>query len=339
MASAWTTSPWVEQHRDEVSFALQVFPIDTPVDPAAHLLAAGRLAEELGFDAFFVGDHPAWALDPWLHLAALAVTSERIGLGVNVCCALYRHPVLTARLAADLDNLSNGRLILGLGNGWDANEFANLGLPFLPARDRQAALAEAIEIIGGVWGEQPFSYEGKHFRCAGAHVSPLPLQRPSPPIMIAGAGERFTLRQVARSADACNIMQIDPFGGGLLSPEGVANKLAVLRSHCEGFGRPFETVLRTYTTGWTILAKDEAALQAKLAHYFPEGIEQRYQGAWRDYVFHATPDQAIAHFRALIEAGIQYFIVETMDAMDHDTIRLLATDVIPAIGMAGSNRE
>jgi hypothetical protein len=95
------------------------------------------LAEDLGFDAFFVGDHPAWALDPWLHLAALAVTTERIRLGVNVCCALYRHPVLTARLAADLDNLSNGRLILGLGNGWDANEFANLGLPFLPARDRR----------------------------------------------------------------------------------------------------------------------------------------------------------------------------------------------------------
>ena len=132
MASAWTASPWVEQHRDGVSFALHVFPIDTPVNPAAHLLAAGRLADDLGFDAFFVGDHPAWALDPWVHLAALAVTTRRIRLGVNVCCALYRHPVLTARLAADLDNLSNGRLILGLGNGWDANEFANLGLPFLP---------------------------------------------------------------------------------------------------------------------------------------------------------------------------------------------------------------
>jgi alkanesulfonate monooxygenase SsuD/methylene tetrahydromethanopterin reductase-like flavin-dependent oxidoreductase (luciferase family) len=90
MASAWTTSPWLEQHRDEVSFALQVFPIDTPVDPAAHLLAAGRLAEDLGFDAFFVGDHPAWALEPWLHLAALAATSGRIGLGVNVCCIVTR---------------------------------------------------------------------------------------------------------------------------------------------------------------------------------------------------------------------------------------------------------
>ena len=76
--------------------------------------------------------------------------------------------------------------------------------------------------------------------------------------------------------------------------------------------------------------------RAKLAHYFPEGIEQGYQGAWRDYVFRATTARAIAHFRALIEAGIQNFILETMDAMDHDTIRLLAADVIPAVGMAGS---
>ena len=82
----------------------------------------------------------------------------------------------------------------------------------------------------------------------------------------------------------------------------------------------------------------QTALHAKLAHYFPEGIDQRYQGPWRDYVFPATPDRAIAHFRALIEAGIQYIIVETMDAMDHDTIRLLATDVIPAIRVIGSQR-
>jgi alkanesulfonate monooxygenase SsuD/methylene tetrahydromethanopterin reductase-like flavin-dependent oxidoreductase (luciferase family) len=146
-----------------------------------------------------------------------------------VLCAVSS-PVLTARLAADLDNLSDGRLILGLGNGWDANGQPNLGLPFLP------------------------------------------------PVMIAGAGERFTLRQVARSADACNIMHTDPLGGGLLSPEAVANKLAVLRGHCDDFGKPFDTVLRTYTTGWTILGQEEAALQAKLAHCFPEGIEQRYQG-------------------------------------------------------------
>jgi alkanesulfonate monooxygenase SsuD/methylene tetrahydromethanopterin reductase-like flavin-dependent oxidoreductase (luciferase family) len=119
-----------------IGFGLQVFPVETRNDPTRALLAPGRLAEELGFDAFFFGDHPAWGLDCWVHMAALATTTNGIRLGSNVVCAGYRHPVLTARLAADLDNLSGGRLILGLGAGWDANEYANLGLPFLSAHER-----------------------------------------------------------------------------------------------------------------------------------------------------------------------------------------------------------
>ena len=122
--------PWVRDRHGRVGFGLEVFPIETPEEPARALLAAGELAEQLGFDSFWFGDHPAWGLDCWLHVAALAMRTDRIGLGVNVACALYRNPVLMARLAADLDNLSNGRLILGLGIGWDENEFNNLGIPF-----------------------------------------------------------------------------------------------------------------------------------------------------------------------------------------------------------------
>ena len=81
----WQQSAWAQQFRDRTGFAVQVFPIDTPRDPARHLLAAARLAEELGLDAFFVGDHPVWALDPFVHLAAIDVTTHRIRLGVNVC--------------------------------------------------------------------------------------------------------------------------------------------------------------------------------------------------------------------------------------------------------------
>jgi probable F420-dependent oxidoreductase len=327
----WQQSAWAQQFHDHVGFAVHVFPIDTPVDPARHLLASARLAEELGFDAIFVGDHPAWALDPFVHLAAIAATTHRIRLGVNVCCALYRHPVITARLAADVDNLSGGRLILGLGNGWDENEFANLGLPFPPARERQQALEEAITILHGVWSEEPFTFDGRHFRCTGARVAPLPMQRPAPPIMIAGGGERVTLRQVARYADASNIFQVDPFGKGLVTPALVAGKLSILRQHCEQIGREYDSVLRTYATGWTILAPDERGLAAKMARYFPQGIEQRYSGTWRHFVFGATPRQAVDHFRALRDAGVQYFIVQTLDATDTETITLLANEVAPLV--------
>ena len=154
MASTWSLSSWVEAQRERVGFALQVFPVDTAEDPVGRMLSAGRLAERLGFDAFFFSDHPAWGPECWVHMAHLAATTERIRLGTGVVCALYRHPVMTARLAADLDNLSGGRLILGLGCGWDSDEFASLGLPFSSVASRQAALEEAIAIMRGVWGEE-----------------------------------------------------------------------------------------------------------------------------------------------------------------------------------------
>ncbi len=102
--------PWVAQQRERVGFARQVDTLNDDPAPTERVLAAGRLAEELGFDAYFTGDHRTWQPEVWLHMAALAVTTERIGLGPMVSCVLYRPPVLTARLAADLDHLSRGRL-------------------------------------------------------------------------------------------------------------------------------------------------------------------------------------------------------------------------------------
>jgi alkanesulfonate monooxygenase SsuD/methylene tetrahydromethanopterin reductase-like flavin-dependent oxidoreductase (luciferase family) len=326
------THPWVEEYRTRVGFGIQVFPIDTRTDLGRHLLAAGQLAETLGFDAFFAADHPAWGLEGWIHLAALVVKTERIRLGSHVNCIFYRHPVMLARLAADLDQMSQGRLILGLGCGWDANEFANLGMPFPPASERQAALEEAITMIRGVWGAEPFTFHGRYFSTTGTQVTPPPLQRPGPPLLIGGGGERVTLRQVAQYADACSL---GSFGmvGGEPTAGGIRRKLAVLRQHCYALGRPFDTILRTHFTGWLILAEDEARLSAKLQHYFPDGLEERFSGPWSGFALAYTPEQAVTYYQALVEAGIQYFIVQTLDAADEDTMRLLAEQVVPAIKM------
>lgn len=325
--------PWVEENRTRVGFGLQVFPSDTKTDQGRHLLAAGQLAETLGFDAFFTGDQPSWGLEGWIHLAALAVTTERIRLGTNVTCIFYRHPVMLARLATDLDHLSQGRLILGLGCGWDATEFARFGMPFPPVRERQEALEEAITMIRGVWGAEPLTFSGRYFSTTGTHVTPLPLQQPGPPLLIGGGGERVTLRQVAQHADACNLFSFGTgsVGSGAATADGIRRKLAVLRQHCDALGRPFDTVLRTHSTGWLILAENKAAVWAKLQHYFPEGLEQRFSGPWSGFVFAGTPEQAIAYYQELVEAGIQYFIVETLDATDEETIRLLAEQVMPAV--------
>ena len=330
MAEAWPLSSWVAEHRDRVGFSLHVFPIDTKDEPVRRMLDAGRLAEQLGFDAFIFSDHPAWGPECWVHLAALAATTERIRLGTGVVCALYRHPVMTARLAADLDNLSDGRLILGLGCGWDAGEFASLGLPFPPIPERQAALEEAIAIVRGVWGDEPFSFAGQYFQTTNTRVAPSPRQRPGPPLLIAGGGEKVTLRQVAQYGDAC---QLGTFGmiGGEATSAGIRQKLAVLRQHCEDLGRPFDTVLRTHFTGWLILAEDEARLATKLARMAPHGLDQRFSGRWSGFALAMTVEQAIAYYRKLVQAGIQYFDIELLDAADVQTIRLLAEQVMPEV--------
>ena len=136
-------------------------------------------------------------------MAALAMRTDRIRTrGQRRLRAPTRNPVLRARLAADLDNLSNGRLILGLGIGWDENEFNNLGIPFPSVPERQAALDEAIAIMRGAWGPEPLSFKGRHFRTRDVLIRPAPRQQPGPPILIAGGGERVTLRQVAECGDS-----------------------------------------------------------------------------------------------------------------------------------------
>src|SRR5690349_2055787 len=115
-----TIHPWVEQFQHTIGFGLQ--PVPRPEDPAPsrRLLDLAVLAEHLGYDAFFLGDHPGYMPDPWLHLSAAAMRTQRIRLGSVVLCAAYRLPLVTARLGADLDRLSGGRFILGLGHGWNA---------------------------------------------------------------------------------------------------------------------------------------------------------------------------------------------------------------------------
>ncbi len=318
--------PWVLEFRDRVGWGLQAFALPEDPNPAGSILAAGQRADELGFDGFFIGDHPAYAPEAWLHLAALAVRTTRVRLGSVVLCAGYRAPVLTARLAADLDNLSGGRLLLGLGHGWNASEFAQLGLPFPPVPERQAALAETIEIIRGVWGAEPFTYRGRYHSTEQERVMPPPRQVPGPPLLLAGAGERTALRLVAQYADACN------FGPGhatglARTAEDVLHKNGVLDGFCHTLGRDPRSVLRTHFTSWLMLAPTPAEAQAKLDRYYPNGIseEQQYSRVVGD------PAHVAAYYQSLVEAGMSYFVVQTLDASDSETIDLLARDVIPAV--------
>ena len=208
----------------------------------------GRGAEEAGFDRIGVADH-VWqhpimggplANEPecYTTLAFLAANTERAMLTAMVTGVHFRHPAVLAKTVTTLDVLSRGRAWLGIGSGHYEEETRGLGIPFPPQRERFEMLEETVQLCLRMWSgergdERPF--DGKHYKLERPLNLPQSLSRPHPPIMIAGDGERKTLRLVARYADACSLRP---------RPE-IPEKLHILRRHCEAEGRNYDSIEKT----------------------------------------------------------------------------------------------
>lgn len=209
------------------------------------LAEIGRAADEAGFASLWVMDHffqipvIGEADEPMLEgystLSYLAAVTSRPTLGTLVTGVNYRHPGLLAKTVTTLDVLSGGRAWLGIGAGWYEREARGLGLPFPPLKERFERLEETLQIVHQLWSDDVRPYTGKHAQLAEPLIRPQPLQRPRPRIMVGGGGEQKTLRMVAQYADACNFF-------ARLGPDGLRQKIAVLRGHCEALGRPFEEI-------------------------------------------------------------------------------------------------
>jgi alkanesulfonate monooxygenase SsuD/methylene tetrahydromethanopterin reductase-like flavin-dependent oxidoreductase (luciferase family) len=319
-AAPRVTHPWVTAGQQTLRFGIGA----DPSQEWAAFLDTARVAEDLGFDSFWVSDHPMWFPDCWTTLMALAGATTRIRLGSIVSCVCYRSPALLARMAADVDGLSTGRLILGLGIGDNPEEFEQLGLPYPSVRERQAALEETIQIVRGLWAAAPLTYQGRYFRLHQARMAFGPVQQPYVPLMIAGGGERVTLRQVAQYADMANF-GAHTWMGSAFTLEDVRHKYDVLRRHCAALGRPPDAIVRSYVDIYLILADTPAAAQAKVATLPPDDLE-----LFRSSMVAGTPRDAIQHYRALAAAGVQYFI-PCLWGYDLETMRLLAEQVIPEL--------
>ena len=315
------THPWVAQSRSGIRFGVAC----GPWWQARVLVEYVQALEDLGFDSFWAIDHPvSFGADCWTMLAALAATTQRIRLGSLVSCVYYRPPALLARMAADVDRLSHGRLVLGLGMGDAAGEFQRLAVPFLPVRQRQQGLEETLHIVKGLWGSGSFSFAGQQFTVSETTVEPGPVQQPHVPLLIAGGGERVTLRQVAEHADACNFGE-HPNTGGVGSVDDVRRRFEALRRHCGTVGRPYESILRTHSTLLLLLAETEADVQAKI-----DAIPPARLATWRASSLIGTPAEAVAYYRALIDVGMQYFIA-FIYGNDLETARLLIEKVAPEL--------
>jgi alkanesulfonate monooxygenase SsuD/methylene tetrahydromethanopterin reductase-like flavin-dependent oxidoreductase (luciferase family) len=327
--------PWVAEAANGIRWGVQLI-VPNKQDALAELLQTAEGVEELGYDFLSIFDHPLMHVDPWIALPGIATRTSTVRLGSTVNCAVYRHPAHLARLATDLDNLSNGRHILGLGSGWLKPEFAALGLEFGSFGDRAAALEDTLAIVKGVWTDAPFSYTGKRYSTVDMVAEPKPVQQPHPPIMVAGNGEGVTLRQVAKWGDACNLKEAVSLSDEMISDEvraaSVRHLIDVLDGHCETLNRDTSEVLKTHFTLYLILGEtmDEARTKANnLDTSKSTSPGTRREGTRAMLV--ADPERAIRYYQAMVDIGIQYFVVQ-LDASDWKTIELLKTKVAPHVG-------
>jgi len=311
--------PWVAEAQYRVRFGVSMFP--QPAD-WTHFIRMVQRMEELEYDSYLSYDHPMARVDCWTALAALAATTKTIRLGTIVDCIYYRGPYLLARMAADVDRLSGGRLILGLGIGDAPDEFAQMGIPYLPVGVRQKGMKETIAIIRGLWSGKPFFFTGEQWSVETDGNFLGPIQEPYVPILLAGGGEKVTLRQVADYADASNMGAHETIGNAVTLTD-VQRKFAKLREYLDERGREFDSVLRSQFTMPLILAETETALATKLA-----GMDQSTLERCGPALFAGTPETARTFYQTLVDAGFRYFIANVLDG-DDETIELLGTQVMP----------
>jgi F420-dependent oxidoreductase-like protein len=250
-------------------------------------------------------------------LAAAAQATRRLRLGCLVTANTFRPPGLLAKMAVTLDHVSEGRLILALGAGWHEAEHRAFGIPLPPLRERLERLEEAAALLRAVLtAEKPVSYHGRYYQLEGARFEPGFVQRPHPPLMIGGGGERRTLRTVARHADIANVL-------GPVSE--VRHKLAVLAEHCEREGRDYDAIQKTVHLP-VVAIEDPASL--RVVQTFVKEHFGLSEAQMRDEV----PVGTAAHVRQIVgryaELGVTGIIFPAPGPWNHDGFRHLDAEVI-----------
>ncbi len=298
---------------------LQVSNFTWPGGPAEIGATFGRIAEEAegaGFASLWVMDHffqismigPAELemLEGYSALAFAAGRTKQIKLGTLVTGVTYRHPGVLIKTVTTLDVLSGGRAYLGIGAAWNEEEHRGLGVPYPATAERFERLEETLRLAHQMWAGDERPFNGAHYQLARPLNSPQALQRPHPPIMIGGGGEKKTLRLVAQYADACNLF-------GNMPAAELRRKLDILREHCAAVGRPYQEIEKT------------ALIALKVTRDGADGT--------------TTPSAAIEQLGALAELGFDHAILSLQGQTNEPGIfDLLATDVIPqatALSVAG----
>lgn len=299
-----------------------------------------RRAERAGYRSLWLYDHfhtvpealPEACFEVWTATAALAEATSTIRLGQMCGCNLYRPPALLAKITANIDVICNGRLEVGIGAGWYQHECVAYGYPFEKPAQRIGALDEAVQILKGMWTQDAFQFQGQYYQIGqgevrnyrgqkvqleGAHNHPKPVQKPHPPLWIAGGGEQLTLRTVARYADYSNFM------GNL---QEVQHKNSVLDQHCHNIGRDPKEIRRSLNIN--VFLGSEAQYQALMqaCKRSPEDAEGLRQSLW------PQGQELIDRLGAMRDqADIDTVIVYFPDAAVGDSLEKFAEEIVPAL--------
>lgn len=312
----------------EIRFGIQTGPQFVSWDA---LLRYWRAADDLGYQTAYTFDHflpiapggdmgDQWVedtcLEGWTALTALGALTKQIRVGCLVTGNTYRHPAVLANMATTVDHITNGRLEFGIGAGWYELEHSMYGVPFYSVPERIRRMGEAIEVCKLLWTQHRSNYQGQYYSLNDALSEPKPIQKPHPPVVIGGSGEKLTLRRVARHADTWN-----SFG----SPEVFQKKLEILKQHCDAVGRDFNEI-EIQAGAALIIGRDAEAVNQQLASIARTRnvpVERAKQMALA-----GTPDEVAARLQQYIDVGVTHFLF-TGGPYTPERLEVFAQDVMP----------
>jgi F420-dependent oxidoreductase-like protein len=294
----------------------------------ATLLRVAKASADLGFDAFFRSDHylkmgdvsglPG-PTDAWITLAGLARETTRIKLGTLMTAATFRHPGPLAISVAQVDQMSGGRVELGLGAAWYADEHAAYGIPFADTGERFSRLEEQLAVITGLW-EAPeggaFSYQGQYYTVTDSPALPKPAQRPRPPIIIGGTGPRRTPRLAATFADEYNV--------GFRTLPDTQEAFGRVQQACAAAGRHESSMI--YSAAQTVCCgRSEAEVKARAKAIGRDLGELRHSG------LAGSPGEIAAKIGEFAAIGTERVYLQVLDLGDLDHLELIGAKVLPAV--------
>ena len=250
--------------------------------------------ERLGYNSLWAMDHLMWGInnegsvfEAWTLLSALAKETQSIKLGPLVTCNSFRNPTLTAKIGSTFDVISKGRLIFGYGAGWKEEEYEAYGFPFRDPVTRVNQMREGITLIKKLWTEEKTSFQGDFYKAKEAICKPKPIQKPHPPIMIGGGGEKYTLKVAAEIGNIWNV-----WGASI---EDFRRKVKILKEHCYNLERKIDDIELSWS-GNILIAKNEKELNKKISRY------------GKDISFVCTYDNCTEMLQAYIDSGCKHFI-------------------------------